>query len=109
MIQASIIYRDTALEIWNDLKETFFHKNGPKIFNLQKQISELHQGETLVTDFFTQLKVFWDQLQSFSPSPLCTRGKCQCNVNQRLTNLQAKESMIKFLMGQNDSFSQVRT
>ena len=33
-IQASIIYRDTALEIWNDLKETFCHKNGPKIFNL---------------------------------------------------------------------------
>ena len=33
-IQASIIYRDTALEIWIDLKETFCHKNGPKIFNL---------------------------------------------------------------------------
>jgi len=58
MIQASVIHRDTALEIWNDLKVTFCHKNGPKIFNLYKQISELHQGETSITDFFTQLKVF---------------------------------------------------
>ena len=41
-LQASIIYRDIALEIWNDLRDTFCHKNGPKTFNLQKQISELH-------------------------------------------------------------------
>ena len=93
-IQASIIYRDTALEIWNNLKETFCHRNGPKIFNLQKQIAKLHQGEVSITDFFIQLKVLWDQLQSFSPFPLCTCGKCLCNVHQRLTDLQARESIM---------------
>ncbi|XP_075645619.1 uncharacterized protein LOC142616705 [Castanea sativa] len=46
--------------------------NGPRIFNLQKDIAELHQGEMSVTDFFTQLKVFWDQLQNLSPFPSCT-------------------------------------
>ena len=90
-LQASIIYRETTLEIWNVLRDTFCHKNGAKTFNLQKQISELHQGEVLITDYFTQLKVLWDQLQSFCPFPLCTCVKCQCNVNQRLTELQAKE------------------
>ena len=30
-------------------------------------------------------------------------------MNQRLTDLQAKESMMKFLVGLNDSFSQIRT
>ena len=49
-LQASIVYREIALEIWNDLRDTFCHKNGPKIFNLQKQISELHQGEVLIID-----------------------------------------------------------
>ena len=33
-LQASIIYRETALEIWNDLRDTFYHKNGPKTFHL---------------------------------------------------------------------------
>ena len=33
-LQASIIYRETALEIWNDLRDPFYHKNGPKTFNL---------------------------------------------------------------------------
>ena len=44
-LQASIIYEDTALEIWNDLKNRFAQTNGPRVFNLQKDIAELHQGE----------------------------------------------------------------
>ena len=32
-----------------------------------------------------------------------------CGINQRLKNLQSKESTMKFLMRVNDAFSQVRT
>jgi len=35
-LQASIIYRDTALEIWTDLRDTFSQGNGTKVFNIQK-------------------------------------------------------------------------
>ena len=72
-------------------------------------MAELHQGELSITDFFTQLKVFWDQLQNLSPFPTCTCGKCICNINKRLIDLQIKESVMTFLMGLNDSFSQVRS
>ena len=41
-LQASVIYRDTALEIWTDLMDTFSQGNGTKVFNIQKQIAELH-------------------------------------------------------------------
>ena len=108
-LQARIIYEDTALEIWNDMKNRFAQTNGPRVFNLQKDIVELHQDEMSITDFFTQLKVFWDQLQNLSPFPSCTCGKCICNINKRLTDLQVRESVMKFLMGLNDSFSQVRS
>ena len=108
-IQASIIYRDTSLEIWTDLKDTFYQGNGPKVFNIQKKIAELHQGEQSITNYFTQLKVLWDQLENFSPFPLFTCGKCVYGINQRLANLQAKETVMKFLMGLSESFSQVKT
>ena len=108
-LQASIIYEDIALEIWNDLKNRFAQTNGPRVFNLQKEISELHQGEMSITDFFTQLKVFWDQLQNLSPFPSCTCGKCMCNINKRLHDLQGQEFAMKFLIGVNESFSQVRS
>ncbi|KAL4598881.1 hypothetical protein ACB092_11G089100 [Castanea dentata] len=45
----------------------------------------------------------------FRPFRLCTCGKCVCGINQRLANLQAKESVMKFLMGLSESFSQVKT
>ncbi|XP_057948262.1 uncharacterized protein LOC131143924 [Malania oleifera] len=61
-LQGSIIYRDTALEIWIDLRDTFSQGNGTKIFNIQKQIAEIHQGEMSLTEYFTQLKILWDQL-----------------------------------------------
>ena len=104
-LQASIIYEDIALEIWNDFKNHFAQTNGPRVFNLQKEISELHQGEMSITDFFTQLKVFWDQLQNLSPFPSCTCGKCICNINKRLHDLQGQEFAMKFLIGVNESFS----
>ena len=91
------------------MKDHLAQKNGPKIYNLQKEITELHQGETSITNFFTQLKVLWDQLQNNSPFPSCTCGKCTCNVNKRLNDLQSRESVMKFLMGINDYFLQVRT
>ena len=108
-ISTSIVYENTALEIWNDLWDRFSQKNGPGIFNLQKQIAKLHHGEVSITDFFTQLKVLQDHLRSYSPFPSYTCGKYVCNVNKRLTKLQVRESVIKFLMGVKDSFSQVRT
>ena len=33
-VQASIIYRDTALEIWTDLRDTFSQGNGTKVINI---------------------------------------------------------------------------
>ena len=68
-----------------------------------------HQGEVTITYFFTKLKALWDQLQNLSPFPSCTCGKCVCNINKRLNDLQAREAVMKFLMGLNESFSQVRT
>ncbi|XP_057965307.1 uncharacterized protein LOC131155874 [Malania oleifera] len=108
-LQGSSIYRDTALEIWTDLRDTFSQGNGIKIFNIQKQIVEIHHGKQSLTDYFTQLKILWDQLQNLNPFLQCTCGQCVCGINQKLQDLQAKESTMKFLMGVNDVFSQVRT
>ena len=41
-IQASIIYKDTTLEIWT-----------VKGMDLRSEIVELHQGEQSITDYFT--------------------------------------------------------
>ncbi|XP_075633655.1 uncharacterized protein LOC142606144 [Castanea sativa] len=85
-ITASVIYRDIAFEVWNALKNRFSQANGPRISQLQKQISTVMQGDSTVTTFFTNLQASWDQLLNFRPLPCCTCGKCTCGVNDKITN-----------------------
>ena len=45
-IRVSITYRDTSLEIWNDLRDTHSQGNGPRVFELQKDIASINQGDS---------------------------------------------------------------
>ncbi|KAL0009567.1 hypothetical protein SO802_011069 [Lithocarpus litseifolius] len=107
-IATSIIYRDTALEIWNNLKERLSQRNGPRIFQLQKDIVGITQGQSSITSYFTQLKVLWDELRNVQPFPVCSCGSCTCNLGQKLSDLQHQDLVMQFLMGLNESYSQVR-
>ncbi|XP_075652640.1 uncharacterized protein LOC142623058 [Castanea sativa] len=106
-ITASVIYKDTTLEIWNALKNRFSQANGPQISQLQKQISTVMQGDSSVTTYFTGLQASWDQLLNFRPLPCCSCGKCTCGVNDKITTLQHQDSLMQFLNGLNDAYSQV--
>ncbi|XP_030964928.1 cysteine-rich receptor-like protein kinase 6 [Quercus lobata] len=107
-IATSIVYKDTALEIWNDLRERLSQGNGPRVFQLLKDISGVTQGQSSITSYFTQLNVLWDQLQIFRPFPMCSCGFCSCNLGQKLNDLQHQDLVMQFLMGLNDSYAQVR-
>ena len=43
-VPSSIMYCETVREMWIELQNQFSQGNGPKIYNLQKQISHLCQN-----------------------------------------------------------------
>ena len=108
-ITASVIYRDTAFDVWNALKNRFLQANGPRISQLQKQISTVMQGDSTVTSFFTDLQASWDQLLNLRPLPSCSCGKCTCGVNEKIFRIHHQDSIMQFLNGLNDCYSQVKT
>lgn len=55
-ISASIIYTESANEIWTDLKEHFQQRNGPQIFQLRRELMNYTQGQMSVSVYFTKLK-----------------------------------------------------
>ncbi|XP_075643712.1 uncharacterized protein LOC142614951 [Castanea sativa] len=107
-IATSIVYKDTALEIWNNLRERLSQGNGPRVFQLLKDIAGITQGQSSITSYFTQLNVLWDQLQKFQPFPMCSCGFCTCNLGQKLNDLHHQDLVMQFLLGLNDSYAQVR-
>ena len=98
----SVLYVNSAQEIWKELKERFSQTNEPRIYQLQKSISSLQQEQLSVSFYYTQLKGFWDELMNYRPLPVCTYGALKT-----LADIQQQNYIIQFLMGLNDSYSHI--
>ena len=55
-IVASVIFANSAAEIWQDLQVRFRQQNGPRLYQLKKDLMNLSQGTMSVTTYFTKLK-----------------------------------------------------
>lgn len=102
-IADSLLYLDSACDIWRDLNDRFNQGNGPRIFQIKKQLSALNQGSLDVNSYFTKLKILWDELREFQPVPVC-----HCGGLRVWTDYQHREYVLQFLMGLNDSYAQIR-
>jgi hypothetical protein len=102
-IASSVIYANTAQEMWEDLKERFAQGNGPRVFEIQNAISSLTQDQSNVSAYFTKLKSLWDKLNNHRSFLTCS-----CAALKILIDNKQHESVMQFLMGLNDSFANVR-
>lgn len=89
--------------MWNDLKERFSQSNGPRVFQLQKAVFDLTQGNNSVSSYYTHLKGLWDELSNFRPIP-----NCSCGALKVLLDYHHQEYVFHFLVGLNESFSHIR-
>nr|KYP37490.1 hypothetical protein KK1_041321 [Cajanus cajan] len=109
-IAQSIICMDNAFEIWNDLRERFSQGDMIGIADLQDMISSFKQGELSVTNYFTKLKILWDELNLFRPLLACSCAfKCTYNALGNVTKYKTQDQVIRFLRGLNDNYSTVKT
>ncbi|CAK9158903.1 unnamed protein product [Ilex paraguariensis] len=66
----------------------------------------LRQEQSSISIYFTKLKTIWEELSNYRPN--CSCGKCSCGGVKNLNNHHQMEYIMSFLMGLDDSFSQVR-
>ena len=102
-IADSVIYSDTAHDIWEDLKERFSQSNVPRIFQIQRDIASLTQDQMSVAAYYTRLKGLWDELASYSDVPTCTCGAMKDHAER-----DERNRVMQFLMGLNDSYAAAR-
>lgn len=77
---------------------------------MQQEIYISKQDSKTVTDFYSTLKVLWEELEIYMPMPNCSfRIKCCCEgMRQALKNHTLLHG-VRFLTGLNDIFSVVRS
>ena len=107
-IRSSVLYFDTAKALWDDLEGRFGQSNKARLFQVQKDIVCLSQGDLDIVSYYTKAKQLWDESRAVSNVPLCTCAKCECGVNGKLYTYTEEQRLIQFLMGLHGSYTAVR-
>lgn len=60
-IALSVLWLDTAHDVWFDLKDRFSQGYSFRVAELQEENFQFRQGTRNVTDYFTSLKILWGE------------------------------------------------
>lgn len=108
-IAQSVIWLDSAVEIWNDLKFRYGNADSFRMSDLQEEFYAIKQNNHSVTEYYTKLKGVWEELQVLRSVPSCTCHKCTCNLNVHINKFVENDCVIKFLKGLNEEFEAVKS
>lgn len=71
-ITISVLWIDTADGVWKNLQTHFSHSDIFRISDTQEDLYKFCQGTLDVSNYFTQLKVMWDELENHRPIFACS-------------------------------------
>jgi hypothetical protein len=107
-ISQSILWMDTASEIWQDLKERFYQGDIFRISDIQEEMYTLKQGDATISSNFTKMKKLWEELDNFRPI-LDSTCVDKCNAISTMKKYRDSDQVNHFLKGLNEQYSPVRS
>ncbi|XP_058732848.1 uncharacterized protein LOC131604424 [Vicia villosa] len=109
-ISESVLWIDSAKEIWEELHERYHQGDIFRISDLQEEIYAQKQGDLSVTQYFTTLKKLWQEFDNFRPLPTCQcEPSCHCQLLPTIKTYRENDYVIRFLKGLNDQYAPVRS
>uniref|UniRef100_A0A803KXL5 Retrotransposon Copia-like N-terminal domain-containing protein n=1 Tax=Chenopodium quinoa TaxID=63459 RepID=A0A803KXL5_CHEQI len=107
-IAKSVMFLKSAEEIWTDLDERFGYASMAQIYSLEQKLVDISQGDKSVSEFFTDIKSVWDEIEEAHPLPYCTCNNCTCNLTKKIFQRQQEKMVLQFMMKLNDQFATIR-
>ncbi|GJW93892.1 hypothetical protein Tco_0173564 [Tanacetum coccineum] len=86
--------------------------NGPLIYQLEREPSQITQGNLTMASFFNKLKKCWDDLQNLNGLSTCYCGKmrkCTCYFIEKFVERESNSKLIQFLMKLSNGYKSVRS
>ncbi|KAL0392921.1 UNVERIFIED_CONTAM: hypothetical protein Sradi_2514900 [Sesamum radiatum] len=109
-ISNAFIYAKSARTLRIVLTARYGECNGPQLYQLERDIASITQGDLTKVDYFTKIQMLLDELAQLRPMPECTCGcVCSCNLAKATTARLNRGNFIQFLMGLNDKYDNVRS
>ncbi|GAB4854274.1 hypothetical protein Ancab_039721 [Ancistrocladus abbreviatus] len=102
-IAESVLYSNTARQIWVELEDRYGQSNGAKLFQVQKELCSVAQGASDIAGYFTRIKGLWDEWTALNDVSVCT-----CGAAQHLLKREQDQRLLQFLMGLNENYNITR-
>ncbi|XP_070056862.1 uncharacterized protein [Nicotiana tomentosiformis] len=73
-IATSVLWYDTAREVWLDINERFGQSNGSNFIQMQREIGSISQRTSNIASYFTRLRSLWDEMNTTYVGHVCLCG-----------------------------------
>nr|GEX88194.1 hypothetical protein [Tanacetum cinerariifolium] len=107
----AFLYVQSVCELWIAIGERYVQSNGPLVYQLERELNKISQGNLLVASYFNNLKKSWDELHNINGMPTYNYGKmreCTCFILEKFALRDSNSKLIQFLMKLNDEYESVR-
>ena len=70
----------------------------------------MKRGDLSITEYFTKLRIVWDEIENFRPDPICScTVRCTCSTLAIIAKRKLEDRAMQFLRGLNEQYSNVRS
>lgn len=94
-IAYSLIHVDLTKVVQKKLKERFSQCDLVRVVGMEQYLYSFKQGDLFLTNFFTELTVFWEELETYRPI-------VDCNYDSN--KFKQQSYVMRFLMGLKDCY-----
>ena len=102
-LSKAFLWVNSTQELWDELTERFGGSNGPLLYKLEKEITDLYQGHDSVAMYYTKLKRLWDEISDMSDIPVCTCLETYPSI-KKMSMLEQRQRLMQFLMHLNEEY-----
>lgn len=92
--------------LWEQIRKRFTQTSWVEIYRLEKKVMDLDQGSKDVVSYYNELMEAYDDLETLATLELCD---CDDAKTQRNNNILEGKKVVKFLMGLNDTYKNLRS
>ncbi|XP_074322732.1 uncharacterized protein LOC141659703 [Apium graveolens] len=109
-IKQSVLFVNSASEIWKLVEKRFQLSNGSRKYKLSKDLYSLKQNGKPLVEYYTTLSALWEELEAMNDLPKVTTTTAEMTALLKAIQVQKDESkLFQFLNGLDEVFGPQRS
>lgn len=109
-IKQSILFVNSARDVWLQLERRFSITNGSRKYKLNKDLFALKQNHLSISEYYTALSSLWEEIESMNSLPILTTITPEITAFLTAINVLREEAkLFQFLNGLDDKYGAQRS